>query len=231
MNVADPRPIRSRSVAATRLEIVDCDIHPARATLGGAVSLPGNSAGTSTSRPTARGAVTAMLQGPPYPKAQPQASRRDAWPPGGGPPASDLDLHAAAASRRLRRQARHPESAAPTGQGDCAMPDLAGAIAPRSTNGSSSTGPRKRSAPEGLDRGALRGRVPPPPRDPQRAGDTHFAQVLLLSRTGEPLGQRRYWPIYEAARRGRPAGRHPRLRLSAAGRSPPRGWPLTTSRR
>ena len=32
-----------------------------------------------------------------------------------------------------------------------------------------------------------------------RAGDTDFAQVLLLSRTAEPLGQRRYWPIYEAA--------------------------------
>ena len=32
-----------------------------------------------------------------------------------------------------------------------------------------------------------------------RAGDRDFAQVLLLSRTAEPLGQRRYWPIYEAA--------------------------------
>ena len=27
----------------------------------------------------------------------------------------------------------------------------------------------------------------------------NFAQVLLLTRTAEPLGQRRYWPIYEAA--------------------------------
>ena len=32
-----------------------------------------------------------------------------------------------------------------------------------------------------------------------RAGDPNFAQVLLLTRTAEPLGQRRYWPIYEAA--------------------------------
>ncbi len=32
-----------------------------------------------------------------------------------------------------------------------------------------------------------------------RAGDKNFAQVLLLSRTSEPLGHRRYWPIYEAA--------------------------------
>ena len=26
-----------------------------------------------------------MMEGPPYPKAQPNASRRDAWPPEGGP--------------------------------------------------------------------------------------------------------------------------------------------------
>ena len=31
------------------------------------------------------------------------------------------------------------------------------------------------------------------------AGDPDFAQVLILARTAEPLGQRRYWPILEAA--------------------------------
>src|SRR6185295_11234891 len=31
------------------------------------------------------------------------------------------------------------------------------------------------------------------------AGDANYVQVLLLSRTAEPLGQKRYWPIYEAA--------------------------------
>ena len=42
-----------------------------------------------------------------------------------------------------------------------------------------------------------------------RAGDPNFAQVLLLSRTAEPLGQRRYWPIYEAAAAaGLPIGVH-----------------------
>jgi hypothetical protein len=30
-------------------------------------------------------------------------------------------------------------------------------------------------------------------------GNQHFAQILLLSRTAEPLGQRKYWPIFEAA--------------------------------
>jgi predicted TIM-barrel fold metal-dependent hydrolase len=54
-----------------------------------------------------------------------------------------------------------------------------------------------------------------------RAGDPNFAQVLLLSRTAEPLGQRRYWPIYEAAAAaGLPVGIH------AFGYG---GWPITGS--
>ena len=43
----------------------------------------------------------------------------------------------------------------------------------------------------------------------KRAGDKNFVQVLLLSRNVEPLGQRRYWPIYEAAQEiGLPIGVH-----------------------
>ena len=43
----------------------------------------------------------------------------------------------------------------------------------------------------------------------RRAGDRNFVQVLLLSRNVEPLGQRRYWPIYEAAEEaGLPVGVH-----------------------
>ena len=43
----------------------------------------------------------------------------------------------------------------------------------------------------------------------KRAGDANFVQVLLLSRNVEPLGQRRYWPIYEAAEEaGLPVGVH-----------------------
>jgi uncharacterized protein len=33
----------------------------------------------------------------------------------------------------------------------------------------------------------------------KRAGDKRFAHVMLLSRTAEALGRKRYWPIYEAA--------------------------------
>jgi len=43
----------------------------------------------------------------------------------------------------------------------------------------------------------------------RRAGNRDYVQVFLLSRTGEALGRRRYWPIYEAAvEHGLPVGIH-----------------------
>ena len=35
------------------------------------------------------------------------------------------------------------------------------------------------------------------------AGHPDFYQVMLLSRTAEPLGQRKYWPIFAAAERAK----------------------------
>ena len=43
----------------------------------------------------------------------------------------------------------------------------------------------------------------------KRAGNRDFAHVMLLSRTSELLGKKRYWPIYEAAvEAGLPVGIH-----------------------
>ena len=52
----------------------------------------------------------------------------------------------------------------------------------------------------------------------RRAGDERFVAVLLPASAAEPLGSRKYWPIYEAADRARAAGRVPHRRL----RRPPR---------
>ena len=47
------------------------------------------------------------------------------------------------------------------------------------------------------------------PKSSDGPGIPDIAQVLLLSRTLQPLGQRRYWPIYEAATKaGLPVGIH-----------------------
>jgi predicted TIM-barrel fold metal-dependent hydrolase len=55
----------------------------------------------------------------------------------------------------------------------------------------------------------------------RRAGNRDFAQVFMLSRTGEAAGRKRYWPIYEAAvEAGLPVGIH------VFGYS---GWAMTNS--
>ena len=64
-----------------------------------------------------------------------------------------------------------------------------------------------------------------------RAGDPNFAQVMFLSRTAEPMGQRRYWPIYRGRRRGGPADRRARVRLWRLADHQPAAGARTTSRR
>jgi hypothetical protein len=53
----------------------------------------------------------------------------------------------------------------------------------------------------------------------RRGADSRFVQVLLVARTREPLGRRKYWPMYAAAARyNLPIGIH----FGGAG-----GWPIT----
>lgn len=54
-----------------------------------------------------------------------------------------------------------------------------------------------------------------------RSGDPHFVHVLMYSRTGDPIGNQRYWPIYEAAE----AANLP-IAIHAFGYS---GYPVTSS--
>ena len=58
----------------------------------------------------------------------------------------------------------------------------------------------------------------------RRSGDRRFAHVLMLTRTSELMGRRRYWPIYEAAcEAGLPVGVHV---LGYSGRAASNaGWP------
>lgn len=69
------------------------------------------------------------------------------------------------------------------------------------------------------------------PKDPQRAAeeirrcaaDRRFVQVLLLAGTAQPLGQRAYWPVHEAAEE---AGLALAVHPGVAGPNPPSpvGW-------
>ena len=136
-------------------------------------------------------------RGSAYPKNQPLACRRDAYAPDGGPPGSDLAF--------MAKQHLDPNNVQlgilnPLGAGQGASnPDLSGALT-HATNEWQKTEWTSR------DR-RLRGSVVIPYEDTEasvkeielRAGDTDFAQVLFLTRTAEPMGQKRYWKIYEAA--------------------------------
>jgi len=207
--------------AASRLAIADCDIHPRPAGVGiGGVSrslYPYLSRrwldhveefGITYRQPWEKGSA--------YPKGQPQACRRDAFLPDGGSPGSDLRFMAA--------QHLDPNSVAlgilnplTSGQG-ATNPELSAAI-------THATNEWQKAEWTSQDQ-RLRGSVVIPYEDSiasvkeieLRAGDPEFAQVLLLSRTAEPLGQRRYWPIYEAAAAGLAVGIH------AFGNG---GWPNT----
>ena len=147
-------------------------------------------------------------KGSAYPKGQPQACRRDAWPPDGGSPGSDLAFMAEQHLDPNNVGAGHPESA-----------DAAGRARqnPRAVGRDHACHQRMAGGRVDVAGHAAAGSVVVPYEDAAasvkeielRAGDRDFAQVLLLSRTAEPLGQRRYWPIYEAAAAaGLPVGIH-----------------------
>ena len=205
MNV-ETRP-RPASPAATRLAIADCDIHHSprdfkmlhpyleprwreHLDLFGQRPRQGNASG------------------PQYPKGQPDASRRDAWPPGGGRPGSDLAFmqshHLDANGIELGVLAMirpHPGGL----QNLALSAALCRAINDWQVAEWTAREPR------------LKASIVVPYEDAvasvaeieRWAGHPDMVQVLLLSRTMEPLGRRRYWPVYAAAARaGLPVGIH-----------------------
>jgi predicted TIM-barrel fold metal-dependent hydrolase len=188
-------------VTASRLAIADCDIHPRP--LGAGIGGISKSLYPYLSqrwldhvRDFGISYRQQWEKGSAYPKGQPQACRRDAWPDG-GMPGSDLKF--------MAEQHLDPNNVTlgilnplTSGQG-AQNPDLSAAIT-HATN-------EWQKAEWTSQDSRLKGSVVIPYEDALasvkeielRAGDPNFAQILLLSRTAEPLGQRRYWPIYQAA--------------------------------
>jgi predicted TIM-barrel fold metal-dependent hydrolase len=192
---------------AIRTGIVDCDVHPT-------VKAPSDLRPylsdrwwrhLSTYGPRPRHGFNQM---DPYPKAAPRAARRDAWTPGGDKPGSDL-----AFMRENYLEACGIETAilsplAMTGQGEQNV-QFSAAMASATNDWQLDTWTRQE------DR--LKASIVVPYEDAamardeidRRASDPHFKQILVLSRTSEPLGKRRYWPIFEAAcRHDLPIGVH-----------------------
>ncbi len=175
------------------MSLIDCDIHntmPSDETL--AKYLPRRWA-----RHLLDFGQRFYYQGAYYPRLHANAARSDAWPPGGGIPGSDLDFmrEQLLDAWQIRYGILNPLYLA----GEQANLDFGVALA------------------AGLNEWLVREWLEPEVRlrasivTPYEAGelaakeigrwtqDPRFCQVLLAARTKEPLGRRKYWPLYEAA--------------------------------
>lgn len=182
--------------SAQKLAIADCDIHPSPKSVEVEI-YPYLEKRWQDHYETYGMLLRQPFQaGPAYPKGQPDAARRDAYVPGGGKPGSDL--------AHMQKQHLDPYNVQlgvlnplRSGQG-LQNPDFAAAYC-RAVNDWqiaewTSKEPR------------LKGSVCIPYEDAalsveeirRRAGDPNFVQAFMLIRTSEPMGNRRYWPIYEA---------------------------------
>ncbi|HEY0420938.1 MAG TPA: amidohydrolase family protein [Acetobacteraceae bacterium] len=196
MNVQLRQTART-SDAASKLAVADCDLHLGPASV--AELYPFMERRWRDHIETFGISHRTGMQGglPSYPKAQPNAARRDAWPPSGRPPGTDLDF--------IRSQHLDAYNVTlglinpPTPSNAALNPDLANALAGAMNDFQAeclvSPEPRLRASVvvNYEDAPAAVAEIE------RRANDKRFGHVLLFGRTGEPMGSRRYRPIFEAA--------------------------------
>ena len=198
---------RPAEVAAIGAGIIDSDIHPSPSK-GGETLKPYLASRWRDHMDTygdSHNGPYATVYG--YPRYMPATARRDAWPEDGTLPGSDLKL--------MREQHLDRNNVAlgilePLGFGNSARnveygAALVSAVNDWQVDAFVDPEPRLRAsivvAQEDSVASAAEIR--------RRAPDRRYAQVELVSLTSEPLGRRRYWPIYEeAAAHGLPIGIH-----------------------
>jgi predicted TIM-barrel fold metal-dependent hydrolase len=181
----------------TRLSVIDCDIHPTMRALADLYPYMTKRwrEHLDTYGLFVRQGLGKTLS---HPRMQPAVSRVDAWPPGGGLPGSDLPF--------MQEQHLDPNGVAygmlqplAPGSGSQRNAELGAALCSAVNDWQLAewTGRDKR----------LKGAITVPQQDPEwavaeierRAGHKDFAQITMPPRSDEPLGRRRYWPIYQAA--------------------------------
>ncbi len=190
----------------TRTAIVDCDIHNAPRDEQALLRyMPRRWREARAAGGRMDAAVEARREtlgdrsylGAEYPRATPRASRTDAWPPSGDPPASDLPFMR---QQLLDRYGVEYGVLTPMlGAGEQLDLERGAALASAINDWQAAEWlepePRLRASINvAYEDGQLSAQ-----EIHRMAPDPRFVQVLLLIRTAEPLGRRRYWPIYEAA--------------------------------
>jgi predicted TIM-barrel fold metal-dependent hydrolase len=193
--------------APTRLRIIDCDVHPAMRSAQDLKSFLAQRWRDHLDTYGSRLPIP-FTGSSPYPKAAPALSRTDAWPPGGGPPGSDLDFLRAQLLDAYDMDFGILHLLAPTGM-DQRNQEFGAAICRAINEWTVETWTRPEPR--------LKGSIVVPGEDATAAvaeiehwaGHPGFVQVAMTTHTIEPLGRRRYWPIYEAAAaNGLPVGLH-----------------------
>jgi predicted TIM-barrel fold metal-dependent hydrolase len=215
-------PVRDVAAAQT-LAIVDCDIHPIQRTptdLHPFLEQRWRDHMASFGTHVRQGLVGQMA----YPRMMAAGQRSDAYPPGGGAPGSDFEL--------MKRQHLDPNGIAhgmlmPLSRSGMEERNLEyGAALARASNDWQIAAWIEKDT-------RLHGGIVVAQEDPdaavaeieRRAGDRRFAQIVISPRTSEPLGRKRYWPIFAAAERANlPIGLHP-SGISGGNPSTGAGWP------
>jgi predicted TIM-barrel fold metal-dependent hydrolase len=193
--------LQSRPTSSSRagLAIIDCDVHPSLRTIKDLH--PFLSARWRQHLDTYGIRIpTPFLNSSAYPKATPALSRRDAWPPNGQPPGSDLPF--------LRKQLLDAynveygilQTLSPIGMQERNQ-EFGAAICSAVNDWQYHEWTQKEPR--------LKGSINVPGDDAEaalqeieRLGDNpDFVQIAMACRGTEPLGRKRYWPIYEAAAR------------------------------
>ena len=212
-----------QAAAAQRLKVVDCDIHPVYRTT--AELHPFMSARWREHMATFgthfRHGLTGQL---PYPRMMAAGMRVDAFPEDGGPPGSDLDL-----MRKQHLDANGVEYgmliALSRGGMEERNLDFGAALSSAINDWQLECWVKKEPR--------LRAAIVVPQENAayavteieKRAGDPAFVQIMISPRSSDPLGHRRYWPIYAAAERcGRPLALHV-AGYSGGHPSTGSGWP------
>ena len=149
-----------------------------------------------------------FLASSPYPKTAPALSRTDSWPPNGGPPGSDLAFLQEQLLDRYNIEYGLLHLLAPHGM-DQRNQDFGAAMCRAINTWQYENWTQKDQR--------LKAAIVVPGEDAAAsvaeiehwAGNADFVQVGMVTHAIEPLGRRRYWPIYQAAQHHNlPVGLH-----------------------
>ncbi len=207
MTPEDGRLPQPEIQAHSRLRLIDCDVHHALRDMSDLY--PYLSQHWRDHLETYGSRMKVPFSGSsPYPKVAPALSRTDAWPPDGSPPGANLAFLQHQLLDRYDVEYGMLHLLTPQGM-DQRNQDLGAALC-RAINTwvvDHWTSQDKR----------LRAAIMVPGEDPAAAvaeiehwsGHPDFSQISMVTHTIEPMGRRRYWPIFQAAvDAGLPLGLH-----------------------